>query len=272
MNPIKANRFKPVALWQAAVPLDTNGQAEVQFDVPEFAGELRLMAVAYNAEQTGVAAQPVKVKRDLIVQPSLPRFLAIGDYSDASVTLMNESGAELRPTVRVMCGGPLRVETAEQTAVIPAGGTAHLPMPLVAGPGAGKALCTIEVAAGSESYRETIELPVRPAAGTQVQTFFQEVLPGEVTVISPPTNWLAESVSMGGTLAGTPSVELAGAMDYVVHYPYGCLEPVSYTHLARRDGFRAGAVARQPDARAAAFPGHFAGAPPGWPRVSRFAG
>lgn len=224
LNPIKANRFKPVALWQAAVPLDTNGQAEVQFDVPEFAGELRLMAVAYNAEQTGVAAQPVKVKRDLIVQPSLPRFLAIGDYSDASVTLMNESGAELRPTVRVMCGGPLRVETAEQTAVIPAGGTAHLPMPLVAGPGAGKALCTIEVAAGSESYRETIELPVRPAAGTQVQTFFQEVLPGEVTVISPPTNWLAESVSMGGTLAGTPSVELAGAMDYVVHYPYGCLE------------------------------------------------
>ena len=224
LNPIQASRFKPVALWQAAVPLDTNGQAEVQFDVPEFAGELRLMAVAYNAQQTGVAAQPVKIKRDLIVQPALPRVLAIGDHSDASIALLNESGAELSPTVRVTCGGPLRVETAEQTVVIPAGGTAHVPIPLVAGPGAGKALCTIEVAAGAESYRETIEIPVRPAAGTRVESAVQEVAPGRIAVISPPQDWLAGSVSMGGSLASTPSVELASAMDYVVNYPHGCLE------------------------------------------------
>ena len=224
LNPIKANRFKPVALWQAALPLDPNGQAEIQMDLPEFSGELRLMAVAYNAAQTGSTSMPVKVKRDLVVQPALPRFLAIGDACEASVALHNTGGQPRTATVRATCGGPLRADVAEQRIELSAGGSARVALPLVAGPGPGKALCTIEVAAGEDSYRETIELAVRPAAGSRVAVASRVLKAGESATLGPPAGWLAESLSVSVSLSATPSLQMGRALDYVVHYPYGCLE------------------------------------------------
>lgn len=224
LNPIKANRFKPVALWQAALPLDTNGQAVLNLALPEFSGELRLMAVAYNTAQTGSTSMPVKVKRDLIVQPALPRFLAIGDASEASVTLFNESGSPMSVKVRVTCGGPLRAETAEQSVELPAGGSSRVVVPLVAGPGPGKALCTIEAEGGTESFRDTIELAVRPAAGSRVVATNRMLAAGESVTLASPSDWLPESLSSAGALSALPSLQLGRALDYVVHYPYGCLE------------------------------------------------
>lgn len=224
LNPIKANRFKPVALWRAALELDADGRASFELDLPEFSGELRLMAVAYNAAQTGSTSTPVKVKRDLVVQPSLPRFLAIGDECEASVSLHNAGGQPRTAMVRATCGGPLRADVAEQRIEIPAGGSARVALPLVAGPGPGKALCTIEVEAGEDSYRETIELAVRPAAGSRVAVVGRVLKPGESATIDPPADWLAESLSVSVSLAATPSLQMGRALDYVVHYPYGCLE------------------------------------------------
>ena len=224
LNPIKANRFKPVALWQAALELSTNGQAQIQIELPEFSGELRLMAVAYTATQTGSTSTPVKVKRDLIVQPALPRFLAIGDSCEGSVALHNESGAEISVTLRVLCGGPLQANVAEQVIQIPAGGSVQAALPLVAGPVSGKALCTIEVEGGEERFRETIELAVRPAAGSRVSAVSRVLAAGESATMEPPKDWLPGSVSMSGMLSALPSLQMGRALDYVVHYPYGCLE------------------------------------------------
>ena len=224
LNPIKANRFKPVALWRAAVPLDTNGQATVRVVLPEFNGELRLMAVAYDATHTGSTSMPVKVKRDLVVQPALPRFLAIGDRCEAAVALYNEGKAPVAAKVRATCGGPLRAETAEQTVALSAGGSATVALPLSAGPGPGKALCTLEVEAGADSFRDTIELAVRPAAGSRVAAFSRVLAAGESTTLEPPAGWLPESISVSGALSSLPSLQMGRALDYVVHYPYGCLE------------------------------------------------
>ena len=224
LNPIKANRFKPVALWRAAVALDTNGQAAVRLDLPEFNGELRLMAVAYNAAQAGATSAPVQVKRDLVVQPALPRFLAIGDRCEAAIALYNEGKTPVAAKMRATCGGPLRAETAEQTIAIPAGGAATAALPLTAGPGPGQALCTLEVEAGADSFRDTIELAVRPAAGTRVAAIARVLKSGESATLDPPADWLPESLALSGTLSALPSAQLGQALDYVVHYPYGCLE------------------------------------------------
>ncbi len=224
LNPIKANRFKPVALWQAALALDTNGQAAVRLDLPEFNGELRLMAVAYDDARIGATSTPVKVKRDLVVQTALPRFLAIGDQCTALVSLYNESAAPLAAQVRATCGGPLRTDAAEQAVAIPAGGSVPVELPLAAGPGPGKALLTVEVAGGAEPFRETIELAVRPAAGTRVAATNRVLAAGESVALVPPADWLPTSVSMAGALSALPSMQLGRALDQVVHYPYGCLE------------------------------------------------
>ncbi|HOO20201.1 MAG TPA: MG2 domain-containing protein [Kiritimatiellia bacterium] len=224
LNPIKADRFKPVALWAAALPLDENGQAGFRLEVPEFTGELRLMAVAWDDTRTGSEDRPVTVKRDVVVQPALPRFLAIGDRAQGGAALHNGTGQPVEARIRVSCGGPLRADPPDQTVELPAGGSAQAVFDLEAGPGPGKAVFHLEVEAGTETYRESIELAVRPAAGTRVETVMKVVAPGETVRLEPPAGWLPASLAMSGTLSSLPSAQLGRALDYVVHYPYGCLE------------------------------------------------
>ncbi len=224
LNPIKANRFKPVALWAGKVSAGTNGEAVATFEVPEFAGELRLMAVAWNRAQMGGGDLHVKMKRPLIVQPNLPRFLAPGDACAASIALFNESGAPLEAQVRLTCGGPLSAAQPEQKLALKAGEARTLSIPLTAGAAPGKALCTFEVNAGAEHYRETIELAVRPASALTVESGSGFVKGGETKTITPPANWIGETLRQQVWCSGSPAVRLNRAFDYLLHYPYGCLE------------------------------------------------
>jgi uncharacterized protein YfaS (alpha-2-macroglobulin family) len=224
LNPIKANRFKPVALWAGKVTVGATGEAEVKFDVPEFAGELRLMAVAWNRAQMGGGDQHVKVKRPLVVQPSLPRFLAPGDSCSATIALFNESGAPLAGKLRVTCGGPLAVAQPEQPLALKAGEAKNIALQLTAGAVPGKALCTVEVEAGAERYRETIELVVRPASALTVESGSGFIKGGETKSITPPANWIGETLRQEIWCSGSPAVKLNRAFDYLLRYPYGCLE------------------------------------------------
>jgi hypothetical protein len=224
LNPIKANRFKPVALWAGKVSVGASGAAEVHFEVPEFAGELRLMAVAWNRAQIGAGDQHVKVKRPLVVQPSLPRFLAPGDACAATIALFNESGAPVTAQLRVTCGGPLSAAQPEQQLALKAGEARTVTVPLTAGAVPGKALCTIEVEAGAERYRETIELAVRPASALAVESGSGFVKGGQVKTLTPPANWIGGTLRQELWCSGSPAVKLNRAFDYLLHYPYGCLE------------------------------------------------
>ena len=74
-----ATRFKPVSLWSGIVKTDGDGNANVILDVPEFNGELRLMALAYKGDRFGASQQPMKVADPIIITPALPRFLSPND-------------------------------------------------------------------------------------------------------------------------------------------------------------------------------------------------
>ena len=224
LNPITARRFKPVALWQADVALNSNGQATVELDIPEFAGSLRVMAIAYNAAQCGSSQTLVPVKRDLIVQPALPRFLAVGDRCDASIVLHNTGAAALNTRVRVTCGGPLRADTAALQVSIPAGGSSRVPLALTAGPGPGLALLRIQADAGADRYDEITEFAVRTVSALQAKTVSRILKAGERMNLAPPTNWITATVAQRARISAMPALQLGRALEQVWYYPYGCLE------------------------------------------------
>jgi len=47
---------------------------KVTLNIPQFNGEVRLMAVAYTQNRFGSAESKMKVADDLIAEPQLPRF------------------------------------------------------------------------------------------------------------------------------------------------------------------------------------------------------
>src|SRR5205823_5812514 len=85
--PDKSSRI--VALFSGIVRLDADGAAKIRFDVPDFQGQLRLMAVAYSATKLGSASGAMIVRDPVVTMVSLPRFLAPGDNGQIGVVINN---------------------------------------------------------------------------------------------------------------------------------------------------------------------------------------
>jgi uncharacterized protein YfaS (alpha-2-macroglobulin family) len=223
LNPIKANRFKPVSLWVSKIMVK-DGVAEVNVNVPEFTGELRIMAIACNAQMLGSAQGTVKVKRPLIVQPSLPRFLAPGDECVMSVNVFNEIGKDVTAKLAVTCGGPLSAKQTEQSVDIKNGASALLFVPVVAGNIPGKAFCSVTCEADSVRFSDTIEIAVRPPMAAEVVSDSGILGVGMSVEVPIPDNWIAESLFRNIRISADPTLELGTGLQYLLRYPYGCLE------------------------------------------------
>src|SRR5207245_8941550 len=84
---------KPLALYSGIVTVGADGSAEVSFDIPEFAGTARVMAVAWTATKLGCATTDVTVRDPVVLTATLPRFLLNGDHGTMSMDLDNVDGA-----------------------------------------------------------------------------------------------------------------------------------------------------------------------------------
>jgi len=83
---------KTVALYEGPISLN-NGKGTITLDLPDFNGELRIMATAWTKDSIGSASQPIKVRDAVPANLSLPRFLAPGDKAVATLSLDNIDGA-----------------------------------------------------------------------------------------------------------------------------------------------------------------------------------
>lgn len=89
--PPKSERV--VSLFSGVLPVGLGGKVTVPFDVPDFQGRLRVMAVAWSGGKLGSADASVLVRDPLVADLALPRFLTPGDVAVAVVTLDNLNGA-----------------------------------------------------------------------------------------------------------------------------------------------------------------------------------
>lgn len=240
LNPVRARRFKPVSLWSSSFRTDSAGKAKISMDVPEFTGQLRLMAVAVDKQRFGNVSAAVKVKRPLIVQAGLPRFLAPGDKCDMPVHVFNETGEDGEAVVTVSCRGPLECDgstTTVRRVHVPKASSTRIEIPVMARglPGAG--VCRIEVTMGQERFDEEIELPIRPPVSRVTLRGSGRVEPGTSAQIEMSTAWVDGTATNDVWISNLPAIELGSGLSYLLQYPYGCLEqttsksfPLLYLH------------------------------------------
>ena len=92
---------KPLALYSGIVTVGPDGSAEIGFDIPEFAGTARVMAVAWSSTKVGRATTDVTVRDPVVLTATLPRFLLNGDHGAMSMDLDNVEGAAGDYTITV---------------------------------------------------------------------------------------------------------------------------------------------------------------------------
>jgi uncharacterized protein YfaS (alpha-2-macroglobulin family) len=219
-------KIELVALYSGLVEVGQDGKTKIAFDIPDYNGRLRLMAVAYDAQNVGWAEAGLVVRDPVIAEISAPRFLAPGDTSNLSLTLQNLDGAAGRYDVAFNSSGDVQLgEGAGVGVELAQGATIHLRVALL-GQRVGNGEITLTLKGpGGYALDRTIAIPVRPTSTPVTESLTMRLLPGEsMTLNQAALDPFLDGATLRASFSTTPNLDVQTILTNLEQYPYGCLE------------------------------------------------
>ena len=228
--------IRTVSLFAAPVQAGSDGVASIPLDMPDFNGQVRLMAVAWDGRRTGAASRAVVVRDRLVAEPLLPRFLAPGDTVQFAALLENLDLPPGHVEARVSVRGPLALPGGAVLGADLAQGARAVPTLPLAATGAGRGTVRLDVT-GPDGFAvaHEVALTVRPARGPTSTVVGQEIPSGETRTLAspvPPDRFVAGTATLRATFGAPVRYDVAGFAAALERYPLGCLEQVSSQGLA----------------------------------------
>lgn len=239
---------KLVAFFSGPVQLDANGKAIISFDIPQFNGTARVMAVAWSKKGVGHASTDVIIRDPVVVTASLPRFLAPGDKAELRLDIANTDGPAGDMNLKVTSSSAVVIDAAEaeQTFSVKPGGKFDLTLPL-SGIHPGDGAISIELtSADGLSLQQSVSVPVRPAALPVTTRHPLTIQPNASLKVDGEL--LAESMLQGSAVSisvtRSAAFDIPALLTSLDRYPYGCAEqttsralPLLYlSELAKQSG------------------------------------
>ena len=221
---------KPLALYSGIVTVGPNGDAEVSFEIPEFAGTARVMAIAWTATKLGKATTDVIIRDPVVLTTTLPRFLLSGDKATMSFDLDNVEGEAGDYTVAVKESGPVKLSGNPVTALkLAAKQRVSTTLPIEAA-GSGAAQLDVEIKGPNgitlaRHYDLSVKAPTQILARRSVRTLAK----GESLTLTsdmfsdlvPGTGGVSLSVGLSTAL------DAASILKALDRYPFGCSEQIA---------------------------------------------
>lgn len=225
INPLANGRVNLVAFWSGRLRADGDGEASFEVSIPQFSGDLRVMAVAYKDDAFGSANTNLKVADPLVLSTALPRFLSPGDEVAVPVSITNTTGKAANATATLALSGALQpVGGASQAVTILPGKEGRVAFALKAAPAMGTGSVTITVRGLGEVFSEKIDLTVRPASGLLKTSTSGQVAGGQTATVNLPNDYIPATASSRLLVSRSPLVSFADQLQNLLGYPYGCLE------------------------------------------------
>ncbi|MGU5634161.1 alpha-2-macroglobulin family protein [Aeromonas veronii] len=221
------SRVEIAALWSGEVSFDQQGKAVIPLDLPNFNGELALMALAWNEQQVGEAERAVKVVAPLVAEIGWPRFGAKGDETRALVQLRNMSGEDQTLSLVWTLNGGLKANgELPGTLSLKNGEEQWLTLPLTVTGASGVA--SLQLAASGKDFAISRDwtLPLRSPWPAETRQRYQMLAPGQQMSFASAEQAGLDRANLQGllSLSGTPPWDPAAQWQALADYPYACLE------------------------------------------------
>ncbi|WP_447749463.1 alpha-2-macroglobulin family protein [Aeromonas veronii] len=221
------SRVEIAALWSGEVSFDESGKAVIPLDLPNFNGELALMALAWNEQQVGEAERAVKVVAPLVAEIGWPRFGARGDETRALVQLRNMSGEDQTLSLAWTLNGGLKANgELPSTLSLKNGEEQWLTLPLTVTGASGVASLQLAASGNDFAISRDWYLPLRSPWPAETRQRYQMLAPGQQMSFAPGELAGLDRANLQGllSLSGTPPWDPAAQWQALADYPYACLE------------------------------------------------
>ncbi len=238
--------FNPCAGWFPALKADADGKFTATFRLPDTLTRYRLIAVAHHdASRFGHGEAALTVSKPIMIEPQAPRFASEGDRLDIQALVQNASDLsgtwKITFTPNPPASDPIAVLAGEentQTLTLDPSASATVTFP-VAFRNTGEAVLSWRAEPVSLDGTELTPVIVRKHSD-QVEARFEVHYPvpllrqHKLVKLSggKETDLLAnlDPALLAGRghleleLSRSLLLEAAGSVDYLLTYPYGCLE------------------------------------------------
>ena len=224
---------KTVSLFSGLVQVGPAGMVSIPVDVPDFNGELRLMAVVLSATKLGHADRPLTVRDPVVADIVLPRFLAPGDKAMAALNMNNVEGRPGNYVATITTSGPVGLAGgAPQTVVtqnLAVGQRVLIPVALE---GRGLGIANVALKLTGPGFAVTRSWPI------QVRSAQLDIARDETLPFAPNASFTANRALIADLVPGTQTLGLTvsaahgfsnvpGLLKWLDKYPYGCIEQTS---------------------------------------------
>ena len=217
-----------VAFFSGPVTLGADGTAEIGFEIPDFNGTVRLMAVAWSGQAVGQAEADVLIRDPVVVTATLPRFLAPGDESRLMLEIVHAAGPVGRMGLDVSADGvtlgaaPSGIDLGAQARVV-------LRLPVTADEVGDHGIRVALTTPDGRQLVKQLTLGVRsndPAISTTRRFALGagDTFTLDDAVFADYRDGTGSAVISAGPLARLDTPGLLSALD---RYPYGCTEQVT---------------------------------------------
>ncbi|WP_020398394.1 alpha-2-macroglobulin [Kordiimonas gwangyangensis] len=219
---------RTVALIRRDIVLDETGSATVSFDLPDFAGKLRLMAVAYGTTMLGVGEANMTVRTPVVAELILPRFLAPGDNAVAMLSVQNLSGSEKALRIALDAkGSAVKLADPDMSAITLAQKERRDIPVVINGMEPGDAALHLALSAdGIEEIRREWGITVRAAWPYATKRTQAGIVPGasHTFAATDTSDFYRVTTSGSLTLSTRPNLEANRMMRELNAYAYRCTE------------------------------------------------
>jgi alpha-2-macroglobulin len=225
----------PLALYSGIVQVGADGTAQVAFDIPAFAGTVRVMAVAWSKDKVGKATGDVVVRDPVVLTATLPRFLRTGDRGAVQLELDNVEGVAGDYSIAVSSEGTVKlVGDKPFTLKLAAKQRDRVAVPVSAS-GSGPSTVRVSVSGPNGfALERAYALDVRPANQILTRRTVRALSVGETLTLSKDmfADFVPGTGRVGLSVAISASLDIATLLSELDRYPFGCSEQVTSRAVA----------------------------------------
>lgn len=222
-----AERFKPVVLFFGPYSLDSKSEKEIEFQMPQYTGAVRIMVTAGKNSAYGVEEKTVRVGSDLIVLPTLPRTLGVGEEIQIPVTVFNGTPSKNIVNVNLKGEGAVTTNSTKKVSV-PANSSETVIFKIKTDkPGKAVFKASASGSASSKKAEAVTEINVLSRGTNYMHVKTENIGKKEIKTINMPLSGETGSKKISVEISQMPSLGLDSRLSFLLEYPHGCIEQIT---------------------------------------------